>query len=240
MPLIAEFLLISIIFVQKIITVSNPSIDSSSIQPTRKTGIVSLNQPITTAIINKVKLPHFSDPSPDDTSFCSKVDCSNYASCMKCDFPKKCTYGSKVMVNCTTLPKICNGQQQSMQYETICQYCYQVDTTEHECDELRNCSTSSPKLFPTTCRISQHIICMGKRQFLKNVRCQWTNGYSWSRAMILSVTLGGFGIDRFYLGLWKSAIGKLFSFGGLGIWTLIDILLIGVGYIQPADGSSYV
>lgn len=60
------------------------------------------------------------------------------------------------------------------------------------------------------------------------------------RAMLLSVTLGGFGADRFYLGLWKSAIGKLFSFGGLGIWTLLDILLIGVGYIQPADGSMYI
>jgi TM2 domain-containing membrane protein YozV len=58
--------------------------------------------------------------------------------------------------------------------------------------------------------------------------------------MILSITFGGFGIDRFYLGLWKSAIGKMFSFGGLGIWTIIDIVLIGVGYIGPVDGSHYV
>lgn len=58
--------------------------------------------------------------------------------------------------------------------------------------------------------------------------------------MVLSVTLGGFGADRFYLGLWKSAIGKLFSFGGLGIWTVVDIVLIATGYIRPADGSLYM
>lgn len=144
------------------------------------------------------------------------------------------------MVNCTTDSKLCKRPQQSLQIETTCKFCYQTDPSEHECEELRNCSTSAPKLFPTVCRVSQHVVCIGKREFHKNVRCKWTNGYSWSRAMLLSVTLGGFGIDRFYLGLWKSAIGKLFSFGGLGIWTLIDILLIGIGYIQPADGSSYV
>lgn len=58
--------------------------------------------------------------------------------------------------------------------------------------------------------------------------------------MIYSITLGGFGIDRFYLGLWKSGIGKLFSFGGLGIWTMVDAILIAIGYIQPSDGSMYI
>nr|XP_012422306.1 PREDICTED: TM2 domain-containing protein 3 isoform X1 [Odobenus rosmarus divergens] len=55
-----------------------------------------------------------------------------------------------------------------------------------------------------------------------------------------NVTLGGFGADRFYLGQWREGLGKLFSFGGLGIWTLIDVLLIGVGYVGPADGSLYI
>lgn len=58
--------------------------------------------------------------------------------------------------------------------------------------------------------------------------------------LLCSVTLGGFGADRFYLGQWREGLGKLFSFGGLGIWTLIDVLLIGVGYVGPADGSLYI
>lgn len=59
-------------------------------------------------------------------------------------------------------------------------------------------------------------------------------------ALLCSITLGGFGADRFYLGQWREGLGKLFSFGGLGIWTLIDVLLIGVGYVGPADGSLYI
>lgn len=59
-------------------------------------------------------------------------------------------------------------------------------------------------------------------------------------AFLCSITLGGFGADRFYLGQWREGLGKLFSFGGLGVWTLIDVLLIGVGYVGPADGSLYI
>jgi len=58
--------------------------------------------------------------------------------------------------------------------------------------------------------------------------------------MLLSITLGGFGADRFYLGLWRAGLGKLFSLGGLGIWTLLDMILIAVGYVSPADGSLYM
>ena len=37
-------------------------------------------------------------------------------------------------------------------------------------------------------------------------------GKSWSTALILSITLGGFGADRFYLGYWREGLGKLFSY----------------------------
>lgn len=45
---------------------------------------------------------------------------------------------------------------------------------------------------------------------------------------------------RFYLGHWQEGIGKLFSFGGLGVWTLIDVILISLHYLGPADGSLYI
>ena len=55
-----------------------------------------------------------------------------------------------------------------------------------------------------------------------------------------SLTLGGFGVDRFYLGHWGSAIGKLFSFGGLGVWSILDVILVATGYLTPENGSAYI
>ncbi len=76
--------------------------------------------------------------------------------------------------------------------------------------------------------------------FYKNVQCSWTSGYRWDKAMILSIFLGGFGVDRFYLGQYKEGLGKLFSFGGVGVWTLIDVILIYTGYVGPENGSVYI
>jgi TM2 domain-containing membrane protein YozV len=56
-------------------------------------------------------------------------------------------------------------------------------------------------------------------------------------AVLLSFFLGGLGIDRFYLGYTGLGIAKLLTCGGLGIWALIDFILIVVGKLGPADGS---
>jgi len=45
-------------------------------------------------------------------------------------------------------------------------------------------------------------------------------------ALLLSVYLGSLGIDRFYMGYIGTGILKLITLGGLGIWSLIDIILI--------------
>lgn len=102
-------------------------------------------------------------------------------------------------------------------------------------------SVASPRdIYITNCTVSEDILCLGHRTFNKKVKCNWTGGYRWSTALALSITLGGFGADRFYLGHWQEGIGKLFSFGGLGVWTIIDVILISLHYLGPADGSLYL
>lgn len=56
-------------------------------------------------------------------------------------------------------------------------------------------------------------------------------------AVAFSYFFGSFGVDRFYLGYTGTGVLKLLTFGGLGIWHIIDVLLIAFGK-KKAKGSS--
>jgi hypothetical protein len=59
---------------------------------------------------------------------------------------------------------------------------------------------------------------------------------NWMVAVVLSFVLGVFGIDRFYLGYTGTGLAKLVTVGGLGIWALIDCVLIAVRVVPDSDG----
>ncbi len=56
-------------------------------------------------------------------------------------------------------------------------------------------------------------------------------------AWALSNFLGALGFDRLYLGYRWSALFKFLTFGGLGIWALIDVLRILTGNLRSKDGQ---
>lgn len=56
-------------------------------------------------------------------------------------------------------------------------------------------------------------------------------------ALILVLFLGGLGIHRFYVGKTGSGLGMLFTLGGLGVWTLIDLIMIATGKFTDISGA---
>ena len=67
-----------------------------------------------------------------------------------------------------------------------------------------------------------------------------TSDKDWTTLLILSVLLGGLGVDRFYAGHIGLGVLKLLTLGGCGIWSLIDIILVAIGNFTDADGLPIV
>jgi TM2 domain-containing membrane protein YozV len=54
--------------------------------------------------------------------------------------------------------------------------------------------------------------------------------------LILAVFLGILGIHRFYVGKTATGVAQLITFGGCGIWALIDFIMILLNQFTDAQG----
>jgi TM2 domain-containing membrane protein YozV len=55
-------------------------------------------------------------------------------------------------------------------------------------------------------------------------------------AGLLQIFLGGFGAGRWYLGDNGIALAQLFTCGGLGVWALIDGIMMLTGNVRDTQG----
>jgi hypothetical protein len=55
-------------------------------------------------------------------------------------------------------------------------------------------------------------------------------------ALIICALIGVIGIHRFYLGYTWQGIVQLLTLGGCGVWSLIDLIRIITGDLQPKNG----
>jgi TM2 domain-containing membrane protein YozV len=59
-------------------------------------------------------------------------------------------------------------------------------------------------------------------------------------ALLLCFFVGVFGVHRFYVGKIGTGLLELFTLGGLGIWALVDFILIAVGEFKDKQGRKVV
>jgi TM2 domain-containing membrane protein YozV len=57
-------------------------------------------------------------------------------------------------------------------------------------------------------------------------------------ALLLCLFLGILGIHRFYVGKIGTGVLQLLTIGGLGIWALIDLIIIAVGKFTDGEGNT--
>lgn len=54
--------------------------------------------------------------------------------------------------------------------------------------------------------------------------------------LLLCFFLGAFGVHRFYVGKILTGVLMLLTLGGLGIWTVVDFVMIAVGSFKDSEG----
>ena len=64
-----------------------------------------------------------------------------------------------------------------------------------------------------------------------------TSQKSFVTTLILCVLLGALGVHRFYVGKIGTGILMLLTLGGLGIWQLIDVVIIATQSFKDSEGN---
>ena len=114
------------------------------------------------------------------------------------------------------------------------------DVMGHGCSKFGGDRWDDVEKAKVVCHALEGIECMGDREFLKDgYPCIRYSGHYFVTTLLYSILLGFLGMDRFCLGHMGMGVGKLLTLGGVGIWWLVDIVLLIQGGLKPSDNSNW-
>ena len=64
-----------------------------------------------------------------------------------------------------------------------------------------------------------------------------TNSIDWLALFLLTFFVGVLGVHRFYVGKIGTGVLMLITLGGVGVWFLVDLLLVVTGQFTNKDGQ---
>ncbi|XP_073998787.1 TM2 domain-containing protein 2 amaretto [Rhodnius prolixus] len=114
------------------------------------------------------------------------------------------------------------------------------DEQGHGCLKFGNYRYEDVERAKVQCVVLPNIECYGPRTFYKDgFPCIKYGGHYFVTTLMYSILLGFLGMDRFCLGQTGTAVGKLLTLGGVGIWWVVDIVLLVTNGLLPEDGSNW-
>lgn len=133
---------------------------------------------------------------------------------------------------CTECGKfICEGCQVIIDGKAICKTCIESGAYNPRRNYESNSNNSGRYNYGQN---------NGQTNYNYNYSVNKSGEKNWLVTLLLCLFVGTLGVHRFYVGKIGTGILQLITFGGFGIWTLVDFILIACKKFTDANGNLIV